>query len=942
MKNAFKLFWTDLKKIGNNPLALVVLIALTILPSLYAWFNLQALWDPYGNTQNIKIAVVNEDKGDTVKGKKINVGDNIVDTLKDNKDFDWKFVSKAKADHDVKFGKNYASLYIPKDFSHKMTSTLRKKPQKANITYKINEKLNAIAPKMTDAGTSAVVDKANKKFEQTVTKALVKEANKAGLKIEDEIPTINKIQDGVNKAYDSLPKINKFADLLIYLDKNPEEIDQYADKFRGLAQYKGDITNGVQKLNDLNAKIPEINEKAKLVLLLESNLPNIKEGLNKADNVQNKFPQINQGVATASNGIAKAQQGLNEGANRLKTLEARVGQYQQGVNRAQQFSQGVQNNLQTSQQSTNQSSTLSDSDVKVEQLSANDSKVQPKNGEVMTSEDANEMENILANSLLSLSNNVGEQSKASQTNLETLKPIVYGIVSSDNPEDFKEPLENVNLRLENSTKYNQQFIDILSDLEDKEDVDLSSEINKIETVNNRLNSVVKSNNQLLNSLSNGDVSQREAMDVLQKLPKLDNNLSDLRQFIKQDLNQTLSTISSNVASTLDNADTKLSTVQSKLNTVNQIIDSGHSILNSGKERIDTIQNVLPEIEKTYSRAIATAQANFSKFQSDVEDAAHFVRNDLPRIEQNLTDATNSVNENVPLLFNQYNQLLNSLNENQPKAKEELHRLADFSENKLPGLEKDLTKAKKTFDDLDKNDSVDKLVDFLKNDLAKNADTIAHPVNYNKKAIYPIKDYGSGNVPFYTSLALWVGTLLQISMMTTENKQPNLRTSVRETFVGKSLLFITMSLIQSVIVSTGDLIFLHAQASSALLFIGTCMFIGIVFICITYTLVSLLGNPGKALAIVLLVLQIAGGGGTFPVEVLPEFWQTLHQFLPFSYAIDLLREVVAGPIPEIYVKKMIILGLIGLGVYIFGLIFKKPLDPYVKQSTKKGEESNVLE
>ena len=97
MKNAFKLFLTDLKRVAKTPAAWVILGGLAILPSFYAWFNLWAMWDPYSNTGHIKVAVVNEDQGDKIRGKKINVGNTLEDTLKNNDKFDWQFVSREKA-----------------------------------------------------------------------------------------------------------------------------------------------------------------------------------------------------------------------------------------------------------------------------------------------------------------------------------------------------------------------------------------------------------------------------------------------------------------------------------------------------------------------------------------------------------------------------------------------------------------------------------------------------------------------------------------------------------------------------------------------------------------------------------------------------------------------------------------------------------------------------
>ncbi|MDU3837020.1 MAG: YhgE/Pip domain-containing protein, partial [Staphylococcus aureus] len=260
MKNAFKLFKMDLKKVAKTPAVWIILAGLAILPSFYAWFNLWAMWDPYGNTGHIKVAVVNEDKGDTIRGKKVNVGNTMVNTLKKNKSFDWKFVSREKADHEIKMGKYFAGIYIPSKFTHEITGTLRKQPQKADVEFKVNQKINAVASKLTDTGSSVVVEKANEQFNKTVTRALLEEANKAGLTIEENVPTINKIKNAVYSADKALPKINDFANKIVYLNNHQADLDKYANDFRKLGNYKGDILDAQKKLNEVNGAIPQLNE----------------------------------------------------------------------------------------------------------------------------------------------------------------------------------------------------------------------------------------------------------------------------------------------------------------------------------------------------------------------------------------------------------------------------------------------------------------------------------------------------------------------------------------------------------------------------------------------------------------------------------------------------------------------------------------------------------
>ncbi|MBO1199017.1 YhgE/Pip domain-containing protein [Staphylococcus simiae] len=960
MKNAFKLFKMDLKKVAKTPAVWVILAGLAILPSFYAWFNLWAMWDPYSNTGHIKVAVVNEDKGDKVKGKEINVGNTMVKSLKKNDSFDWQFVSREKADHEIKMGKYFAGIYIPSKFSHQITGTLRKHPEKADVDFKVNQKINAVASKLTDTGSSMVVEKANEQFNKTVTKALLEEANKVGLTIEDNVPTINKIKDAVYAANNSLPKINKFADTIIYLNKHQDSLDSYANDFRNLGNYKGDILSAQQKLNDVNAAIPELNEKAKLILALNAYMPKIEKALNfAADDVPNAFPKINQGVNLASQGISVADRQLEDAKGFVAQVNDRAGDYKDAVGRAQQYNQNVQQDLQqnqssntldANQQATNtttqsakaKSAGRSYSDLKTTPVSTTDT--ESNNNGTLSNKDVKSMDIALTESLLALSNNMNTQAKATQQDNKDLKNIAYGILATNRPNEFAKPLDNVKSRLEYTTKYNQQMIDILQQLENNEDVDLSKEIKKIKNANNQINRQLRLVNQLSNALANGGSGTNEAAKVLDNLPKLDQSLTSFRNYIKDELNKNLLSVSNDIMKGLADGQASLSTIQSKLNSINQVITSGQAILKSGQERINKLQTVLPSIERDYITAMSTAKAYFPTAKKDVAKAASFVRNDLPKLEQQLTNATASVNKNLPTLFSGYDQAVDLLDTNQPKAKKALSNLADFSENKLPDVEKDLKKANKIFKKLDKDDAVDKLIDTLKNDLKKQADVIANPINKKTTDVFPVKDYGSGMTPFYTALSVWVGALLMVSLLSVDNKHKGLQNilTTRQIFLGKAGFFFTLGIIQAFIVSVGDLVILKASVESPVLFVAITVFSSLIFNAIVYTCVSLLGNPGKAIAIILLVLQIAGGGGTFPIQTTPQFFQNISPYLPFTYAIDSLRETVGGIVPEILITKLIILTLFGIGFFVVGLILKPITDPMMKKVSEKVDESNVTE
>ncbi|XAP98143.1 YhgE/Pip domain-containing protein [Staphylococcus aureus] len=991
MKNAFKLFKMDLKKVAKTPAVWIILAGLAILPSFYAWFNLWAMWDPYGNTGHIKVAVVNEDKGDTIRGKKVNVGNTMVNTLKKNKSFDWQFVSREKADHEIKMGKYFAGIYIPSKFTHEITGTLRKRPQKADVEFKVNQKINAVASKLTDTGSSVVVEKANEQFNKTVTRALLEEANKAGLTIEENVPTINKIKNAVYSADKALPKINDFANKIVYLNNHQADLDKYANDFRKLGNYKGDILDAQKKLNEVNGAIPQLNEKAKLILALNNYMPKIEKALNfAADDVPAQFPKINQGLNIASQGIDQANGQLNDAKGFVTEVRSRVGDYQDAIRRAQDLNRRNQQQIPQNSAANNETSNSAPAagngvappsapsgdtapNNNVTQNTAPNSNNAPvsttpqstsgkkdgqsfaditttqvstanENTQNITDKDVKSMEAALTGSLLSLSNNLDTQAKAAQKDSQALRNISYGILASDKPSDFRESLDNVKSGLEYTTQYNQQFIDTLKEIEKNENVDLSKEIDKVKVANNRINESLRLVNQLSNALKNGSSGTAEATKLLDQLSKLDSSLSSFRDYVKKDLNSSLVSISQRIMDELNKGQTALSNVQSKLNTIDQVINSGQAILKNGKTRIDRLQTVLPSIEQQYISAVKNAQANFPKVKSDVAKATNFVRNDLPQLEQRLTNATASVNKNLPTLLNGYDQAVGLLNKNQPQAKKALSDLADFAQNKLPDVEKDLKKANKIFKKLDKDDAVDKLIDTLKNDLKKQAGIIANPINKKTVDVFPVKDYGSGMTPFYTALSVWVGALLMVSLLTVDNKHKSLESvlTTRQVFLGKAGFFIMLGMLQALIVSVGDLLILKAGVESPVLFVLITIFCSIIFNSIVYTCVSLLGNPGKAIAIVLLVLQIAGGGGTFPIQTTPQFFQNISPYLPFTYAIDSLRETVGGIVPEILITKLIILTLFGIGFFVVGLILKPVTDPLMKRVSEKVDQSNVTE
>ena len=158
MKNIWRIFSGDMKRLVRNPFALVIAIGLCIIPSLYAWFNIYSNWDPYANTKNIKIAVATEDTGYQMDdGTTVNMGDSVIESLKENDKIGWVFTdTKDAALEGVYSGEYYAAVIISSDFTYSMYNVFREDFKGPTISYYENEKKNA----KTDRRCSIVCDRA--------------------------------------------------------------------------------------------------------------------------------------------------------------------------------------------------------------------------------------------------------------------------------------------------------------------------------------------------------------------------------------------------------------------------------------------------------------------------------------------------------------------------------------------------------------------------------------------------------------------------------------------------------------------------------------------------------------------------------------------------------------------------------------------------------------
>ena len=236
--------------------------------------------------------------------------------------------------------------------------------------------------------------------------------------------------------------------------------------------------------------------------------------------------------------------------------------------------------------------------------------------------------------------------------------------------------------------------------------------------------------------------------------------------------------------------------------------------------------------------------------------------------------------------------------------------------------------------------INEIIQLLQNDPQAERSFFEEPIVLNENKLFPIKNYGTGMTPFYTVLSIWVGCLLLISLLSTDAENHE-DMSARQVYVGKLMTFLTIGFLQTTIVTVGDLTLLGVKANNPVWFIVFGLFISVIFMTLVYTLVTLFGDVGKALAIILLVLQIAGSGGTYPVMLLPEFFQWINPGLPFTYAIDLMREAVGGIVWRRVLTDFTFLLITGVVIFLIGYFLKEIINRRTHQLLRKSRESGLF-
>ena len=347
------------------------------------------------------------------------------------------------------------------------------------------------------------------------------------------------------------------------------------------------------------------------------------------------------------------------------------------------------------------------------------------------------------------------------------------------------------------------------------------------------------------------------------------------------------------------------------------ISAGLESLTEGMKYAER-EPILKKISEDNDKAIRIAEEIRDRIRTDIDDS----------LETALANARTSLS-GFRSIMSGADKGLSSLSRNLGTYGDSLSDLM-YSIDKTAGSLDSLQEGAGSLSDLlmnaSGNDLLEQMNTLMANDETAVAEYLANPVKMESEVFWPIENYGSAMAPFYTVLAQWVGALLTAVLIKVKVKKRDDLSDLRlhEWYFGRFGLYLLIGIAQALVVSAGDLLYVRIQCVAPLRFVLLACINGIVFMMINYALVFALDNIGLGAGVIILVLQVAGSGGTYPVEVLPGIFRMLYPFMPFRYAMDAMRECIGGMYGSTYWSCIGILLLFALFSVAFGLALYMPV------------------
>lgn len=383
-----------------------------------------------------------------------------------------------------------------------------------------------------------------------------------------------------------------------------------------------------------------------------------------------------------------------------------------------------------------------------------------------------------------------------------------------------------------------------------------------------------------------------------------------------------------------------STINNAVSTANRMLD----ILSSMRK---TLVDSLPQnaASTAANQASSLAKNALTTCYQSVENVRNlYVTSLVPQMNvlmDSMQQVMNNVNDMLSTLdqaLGDMDQVFDGVLDTVDNTNESLMQTADVI-HEVSGR---LTEITNRLETVSEDQRAQELVSVLGGDPSVYGKFFSEPVVVNTNEIYPVSNYGSAVTPFYTTLAIWVGTIFLTALFKVHADPKGLdHPRPSQLFLGRYLIFFVLSQIQTLIIVLGDLLLFKVQCLHPGMFWFASSVTGFVFSILIYSLANSFGDVGKALVVVMVVIQIAGSSGTFPIELLPDFYRRVYIFFPFPYAINAMRECIGGLYENTYGECLWeLLIFAGVGLFI-GLVVRIPFMGLNRFIEERMEDTKIL-
>lgn len=827
MWNAIK---AEFKNILHNRLLLISTTVICIIPFLYSIFFLKSVWDPYGSTENLPVAVVNKDVPVEYRGQTMDIGHRMIKELKKNKQLKWEIVSPEKAHYGLTHRKYYTVVTIPKDFSKNATTVLDKHPKQMQLKYETNGSLNYIGEVISQLGMT----KLNEKIRAQVTRAYATAMFKA-------LHTVGK---GMSTAANGAKQLSTG---MVTLQSG---MNQYV---AGVSQ----VNNGVQTLRVSVAPL--------------------------AAGAQ----QLASGSQTLANGIRQYTGGVGQLATGLGQLNANSGALNSG---ASQLQSGLS------------------------QLSGNSGQLRSGSGQLATGASQlnstvnSQLGNIDFNGIMGAMNQAQDLQKGLtqlQTGLTTAKAALAGVQESAGK------LQQASGALAGVSQVKGQLTSAASGAGSvaKSDAEIAGKLQELagSTSDNNIKSQLGAlaAQAGANAKTAGDSAKTIASvgETLTSLNSLGSSLSDMQSQLGQ-LSQ-MSTILDNADGTIKQANTLLNTLNGYKGTLSSMPDAVNK-LKEATGQISSGANTLNAGVNQYTNGVDTAAAGAGTLTSGIGQYTAGVAQAGAGVGQltansgqlnagagQLAGALGQLNGQVPALTAGVNQLAAGT-----------QQLVDNSPALVQGIIKLNVGATKLSTALGKGA---KTINGIKTS-PRTAKMIAEP-SVEKHSNYSyVPNYGHALAPYVLSVALYVGMLV-FNFVYPIRRVADPDASATAWWFSKVVVG-AVAAIAMAVVECGIMMMCGLTVDHVPSFFATTILFGLASMAVVMFLSMTFDNPGRFVAMVLLMLQLGGSGGTFPMEVTMKFYNVIHWYLPMTYSILGLRDSISGGLGTHYTLfcNLVLLGI----------------------------------